>query len=253
MDIKAQRLEILQQVENGEITLEEASRWLAALDRIKSKNGSQPLIETEIPEGLPVSSAGEKAVVLEKSAPVTELADSAVIASQPTEPSRAEAVQSRVEAEVVTPHQPFWRGWWLIIFMPGLLLLVAAVNWMVEGYRAAGLSWGFWLSFIPFIIGVLMMWLGWEVRIARWFHLHVNQKNKPGPHEITISFPLPIGLVSWGIRRFGHFAGPIRGKDMQGVLNELDQAVASDGPMHIFVDDEDGDQVEIWIDGPRSK
>ena len=98
-----------------------------------------------------------------------------------------------------------------------------------------------------------MMWLGWEVRIARWFHLHVKQKNKPGPHEITISFPLPIGLVSWGIRRFGHFASPMRGKDMDGILEELDQAVASDGPMHIFVDDEDGDQVEIWIDGPRSK
>ncbi len=253
MDIKAQRLEILQQVENGEITLEEASRWLAALDRIKSKNGSQPLIETgNTPEPQEIST-GENEAVLERSTPVSKLVESTVIASQPPEPVQAEVAQSRVESEVVEPRPPFWRGWWLIIFMPGLLLLVAAVNWMVEGYRAAGLSWGFWLSFIPFIIGVLMMWLGWEVRIARWFHLHVNQKNKPGPREITISFPLPVGLVSWGIRRFGHFAGPIRGKDMQGVLDELDQAVASDGPMHIFVDDEDGDQVEIWIDGPRSK
>ncbi len=40
---------------------------------------------------------------------------------------------------------------------------------------------------------------------------------------------------------------------MEGILDELDQAVAKDGPMHIFVDDEDGDEVEIWIDGPRSK
>ena len=141
----------------------------------------------------------------------------------------------------------------MIIFFPGLLLLVAAVNWMVQGYQAARLGWGFWLFFIPFTIGVLMMWLGWEVRIARWFHLHITQKNKPGPHEINISFPLPVGLVSWAIRRFGHFASPMRGKDMEGILEELDQAVAHDGPMHIFVDGENGDQVEISIDGPRSK
>ncbi len=251
MDIKAQRLEILQQVENGEITLEEASRWLAALDRVISKNGAHLQADidrpADLPEALPVAAN-----------PVVEPAPSGVLIPPPPVAEFRSTVPDVVEpAQVVGNqaeiHPPFWRGWWLIVFIPGLLLLAAAVNWMVQGYLAAGLSWGFWLSFIPFTIGVLMVWLGWEVRIARWFHLHVTQNNKPGPHEITISFPLPVGLVSWGIRRFGHFAGPMRGKDMEGILDELDQAVAKDGPMHIFVDDEDGDKVEIWIDGPRSK
>ncbi len=253
MDIKAQRLEILQQIENGEMTLEEASRWLAALDRVKSKNGSQPQVEAENLVETNVTAPGENAAA-------SENANSAVIVNeppfeeaQPVEPDMVVKAQAQAIGNREEFRPPFWRGWWLIVFIPGLLLLTAAVNWMIQGYLAAGLRWGFWLSFIPFTIGVLMMWLGWEVRIARWFHLHVTQKNKPGPHEITISFPLPIGLVSWGIRRFGHFASPMRGKDMDGILGELDQAVASDGPMHIFVDDEDGDQVEIWIDGPRAK
>ena len=38
---------------------------------------------------------------------------------------------------------------------------------------------------------------------------------------------------------------------MADFLDEMDQAVATDGPMHIYVDDRDGERVEIWIDGPR--
>ena len=253
MDIKAQRLEILQQVENGEITLEEASRWLAALDRVSSKNGSQPQIEAEILVD-PIETAADIHLSdIETADSNQSHVESLVEEVQVIEPDLVEKTQAQPIDDREEMQAPFWRGWWMIIFIPGLLLLAAAVNWMIQGYQAAGLSWGFWLSLIPFTIGVLMIWLGWEVRIARWFHLHVTQKNKPGPHEITISFPLPVGLVSWAVRRFGHFASPLRGRDVEGILGELDQAVASDGPMHIFVDDEDGDQVEIWIDGPRAK
>ena len=98
--------------------------------------------------------------------------------------------------------------WWLLVFIPGLLLVLASANWMTLGFQAAGLSWGFWLSFIPFGLGVLMMWLGWEIHLARWLHLHVHQRNGARPSEINFSFPLPTGLISWGIRRFGHFASP---------------------------------------------
>jgi hypothetical protein len=247
MDIKAQRLEILQQVENGEITLDEASRWLAALDLVQSKNGSQPQIKANATDESQVSNPDEEndSTVIATDAPYVEV--------KPVSSRLLETVQAQPAGDSEEYRAPFWRGWWLILFIPGLLLLAAAVNWMVQGYMVAGLSWGFWLSFIPFTIGVLMIWIGWEVRIARWFHLHITQKNKPGSHEINISFPLPVGLVSWGIRHFGHFASPMRGKNMDGVLEEINQAVASDGPMHIFVDDDDGDQVEIWIDGPRSK
>jgi len=251
MDIKTQRLEILQQVEKGEIALEEASRWLAALDRVKSKNGAHPQADGDHPVYPPQIIAGAADSGAESTPSGVYITPPPIEEIRLIEPERVAPAQVVENKEEI--HPPFWRGWWLIVFIPGLLLLAAAVNWMVQGYLAAGLGWGFWLSFIPFTIGVVMVWLGWEVRIARWFHLHVTQNNKPGPHEITISFPLPLGLVSWGIRRFGRFAGPMRGKDMDGILDELDQAVAKDGPMHIFVDDEDGDQVEIWIDGPRSK
>ncbi|MDO8971635.1 MAG: hypothetical protein Q7U74_13155 [Saprospiraceae bacterium] len=241
MDIKAQRLDILQQVENGEMTLEEASRWLAALDKIKS-NGK----------------------VTEMDAVVVETAVSFVPENIPTEatelPWMIEEPPSVVlEPQVVeTSHRAnddqvpsVWQGGWLLVFVPGLLLAVASVNWMYSGFRTAGLSWGFWLSFFPFTLAVILMWLGSEIRLTRWLHLLIRQKQGSYPSVISLHFPLPLGLLSWVLRRFRHFASPVQGKDVGDFLNEIDQTVTTDGLMHIEVNDPDGGHVEIWIDGPK--
>jgi hypothetical protein len=245
MDIKAQRLEILQQVENGEMTLDEASRWLAALDKIKS-NGKVAELDA-------VTAEKGDAISIENSrdSGVADVIDPPVTVREPgsgvIEPEVVE--NNQVGSDEANP--PVWQGWWLLVFVPGLLLAVASVNWMYSGFLAAGLSWGFWLSFFPFALAVVLMWLGWEIRLARWLHLYIRQKRGSHPREIALSFPLPLGLLNWGIRRFGHFSSPIQGKNVADVLNEVDQAVTTDGLMHILVDDPDGDRVEIWIDGPK--
>ena len=156
MDIKAQRLEILQQIENGEMTLEEASRWLAALDRVKSKNGSQPQVEAEnLVETKRNSSRRNDAVASENANSAVIVTEPSFEEARPVEPDMVVKAQAQAIGNREEFRPPFWRGWWLIVFIPGLLLLTAAVNWMIQGYLAAGLRWGFWLSFIPFTIGVL--------------------------------------------------------------------------------------------------
>jgi hypothetical protein len=147
--------------------------------------------------------------------------------------------------------EALWRGWWLLAFISGLLLVIAAVDSMSRGFLAAGLSWGFWLSFIPFGLGVVLMWLGWEIRAARWIYVHIQQKPGARPHEIRLSFPLPTGLLTWGLQRFGRFDARFHGQDVATLLEEIDQSVATDGPIHIFVDEGDGERVEVWIGGPE--
>ncbi len=117
MDIKAQRLEILQQVENGEIALEEASRWLAALDRVNLKNGSHPQADGDHPVDPPE-------IMAVAADPVVEPAHSAVLFTpppvekiRPIEPDLVEPARVVENNEEI--HPPFWRGWWLIIFIPG--------------------------------------------------------------------------------------------------------------------------------------
>jgi hypothetical protein len=250
MDIREQRLDILKQVENGEMSLAEAERWLAALDKIKNKalEAAQPsgTLSAEVPVE-PVPEMVEPALVerVEPPAMTPEVTSPPVVIDIPA----GEAENKPVEE----PRSPAWRGLWLLVFLPGLLLAVAAVSWMNNGLQAAGLGWGFWLSFIPLAIGVMLMWLGWEIRLARWLYLHIQQRPGAHPREIMLSFPLPMGLISWGVRRFGRFNSRIRGQEMGDFLEEVDQAIATDGAMHVLVDDPDGSKVEIWIDGPQNR
>jgi hypothetical protein len=86
--------------------------------------------------------------------------------------------------------------------------------------------------------------------MARWIYIHIQQKPGAHPHEIRLSFPLPTGLLNWGLRRFARFDTRFHGQDVATLIEEMDQSVATDGPIHIFIDEDDGERVEIWIDGP---
>jgi hypothetical protein len=288
MDIKAQRLEILQQVENGEMVPDEAARWLIALEKVNGSTHSQeerldpaPAVSQTLIQEAPVEpeqvSAGDcvpdkadsesqpEAIEPE---PVPVFDPEKVDNQSQTEPvwsaaayaNTSQFTQSSSETPLFTKARPvpadelrlpeaFWRGWWLLAFIPGLLLVIAAVDSMSRSFLAAGLGWGFWLAFIPFGLGVVLLWLGWEIRMARWIYIHIQQKPGARPHEIRLSFPLPTGLLNWGMRRFGRFDARFHGQDVATLLQEIDQSVAADGPIHIFVDEGDGERVEVWIGG----
>ncbi len=214
MSFHDQRLNVLQRMENGELSMDEAARLLSKLD------AGQSIEETAEPVAEPATLPHPELVV-----PVVE---------QPA--SQPEKTHQRSEL-------------WLVAFVPGLLLTLSSVSWMLQGYAAAGLSWGFWLSFFPLALGVVMMWFGWEVRRARWLHLRVNQGAGNFPRVIAFSLPIPTGLMRWGMQRFGRFQSVQQVQSVATFMEDLDAAVAKDGPMHILVDDDkDGKHVELWID-----
>lgn len=215
MSLHDQRLNVLQRMERGELSMDEAARLLSRLD-------AGEMIEEE---------AVQAAETVAEPLPVPEMT---VVEPSRDQPEKKHHSRSEL---------------WLLPFALGLLLTVSSISWMLQGYTAAGLSWGFWLSFFPLGLGVLMMWFGWEVRQARWFHLRVNQGAGSFPRVIALSFPIPTGLLRWAMRRFGNFQSMQQAQSVAMFMEDLDAAVAKDGPMHILVDDDkDGEHVEIWID-----
>ena len=251
MDLRSRRKEIFQQVQDGLISVEEAARLLADMDNMP--NPEDRAEEDAVVERVSTSLEGSTVSTVVRA---NLLAAAGELPAEPAEEeSEPEPVVRVPEApDAFSDDQESAGGhWWLLVFIPGLLLLLAAANWMVEGYLAARLGWGFWLSFIPFGLGLLLTWFGWEIRMARWLSLHIRQKPGSHPREIYIKMPLPTGLIRWGLQRFGKFSMPASGKDIGDFIGELDQAVAADGPMHLLVDDPDGDRVEIKIDGPRRR
>lgn len=214
MSLHEDRLAILQQLERGELSKEEASRLLTLLD----SGEASPLTTT------PSSPVG-------------------------TEAGEPEHESEEVNEQSAPPQRSHLRSeLWLIPFVLGLLLTLSAAIWMAQGWAAAAFGWGFWLSFIPLGLGVALMWLGWETRQARWLHLRVRQAPGKRPRLIAFSLPLPAGLLRWGMARSRGLAGNEKMQNVAQFVEEMNDAVAKDGPMHIFVDEKNGDKVEIWID-----
>lgn len=155
------------------------------------------------------------------------------------------------EAEV--PDSPqvsgWWKALWSLILIGGAVLTGFSAFWAYRGYERAGLGWGFWLSWIPFIIGVLIMIFGWILLESPWMHLKISSSEAGKQQKINIAIPLPLKLTSWGIKTFGHHVpADLKEKGVEDMLIEVENSLKRGEPFQIEVDDkEDGDRVYITI------
>ena len=226
MTLHEQRLDILRKVESGELSTEDGSRLLEELEM-----------------GLPPGPGESHPAVQEPVLPAPEIE----IISLPAAPQADQAPQL---TDLEASRFNFWQKWWLLPFSIGVVLTLLGAYWMYLGYVSAGLGWGFWLSWIPFGLGVLITAAAARSRTARWLHVRVHEGGgKDGrPHNINISFPLPISFGAWVLRTFGRWMpNDFQKQHMDEVLGMLDQALTKDTPLHVMVNEEDGDQVEVFI------
>ena len=226
MTLHEQRLDILRKVESGELSTEDGSRLLEELEM-----------------GLPPGPGESLPAVQEPVLPAPEIE----FISLPAAPQADQAPQL---TDLEASRFNFWQKWWLLPFGIGVVLTLLGAYWMYLGYVSAGLGWGFWLSWIPFGLGVLITAAAARSRTARWLHVRVREGGgKDGrPHNINISFPLPISFGAWVLRTFGRWMpNDFQKQHMDEVLGMLDQALTKDTPLHVMVNEKDGDQVEVFI------
>jgi hypothetical protein len=69
-----------------------------------------------------------------------------------------------------------------------------------------------------------------------------------GPRNITLGFPLPLGLTSWFLRTFGHNIQGMKNTNVDDIIQILDATGKSGEPFIVNVnDDEDGERVQVYI------
>ncbi len=227
MGVAEQRIEVLRRVERGELSPEEGAILLGALER----GQELPTFETgPAKDGVRASLVVEPTGTAE---PVgTPVAETGEVVSQ----------------NLLTEAQIRRRKLvWLIPFLLGLLLTSLGGVWMVQGYQKAGLGWGFWLSWIPFVLGVGIMALSWNLRRGCWLHLRIHQKPGSRPQKIDLSFPLPLRLAGWVFRNFGDRIPSMKDKHIDEILDAIETGITPETPMVVQVD-EDDEQVEVWIE-----
>jgi hypothetical protein len=222
MPDRDRRLEILTKVANNEITIEEAARILALLE----------INELPVEDTPPVD---QKALPEAQDIPAEVL-------------PRTETVVPSAAAKEINKETRGWAEWWIIPFAAGVFFTVMGAVWMYQGYLAGGMRWGFWLAWIPFLLGVAVSAVSWMSRSMLWLHVRVRQRPGEKPGLIAISLPVPMRLVRWGL---GFARSRVNDEQQRGYMDMAyevleDDDLITDTPLHVKVS-EDGEEVEVYL------
>jgi hypothetical protein len=133
---------------------------------------------------------------------------------------------------------------WQIVFGVGIAVLAGGGLLLARAYGREGmpgLTWGW----VVFVLGLLVLLLGWWLQRARWFYLRVRE------HEgaaFTIALPLPLGLVVWLLRIAGPFVPQLQDVEADQLILAMRDELENGRSFVIDVDEgEDGDHVELYF------
>ena len=204
-----ERKKILQMVEEGRISAEEAASLMRALDE-DSVEEQIEVYDTETDSGYEGDGS---------SAP------------------EFEDVKARALRFAAIP---LWTG-----------IAVAVLSaWGIFAIQQnAGINFWFFCLMFPLMLGVLLIAIGSASQGSKWLYVNVDRRYADDwPKNITLGFPLPLGLTSWVMRTFGYNFGGMNKAQVDGIIEVLDATGKSDDPFIVNVDDDDdGDRVQVYI------
>lgn len=202
-----ERRKILQMVQDGRISAEQAASLMHALDEDAAEAGVE-VVEM----GTASSEAGSAAPEFEE-------------------------VKARAHNFAIIP---LWVGVFLTVFSA----------WGVYSIQQnAGMNFWFFCLFVPLLLGILLIALGASGQSSKWLYVNVDRRNtQDWPRNITLGFPLPLGLASWFLRNFGHNIHGMRNTSVDEIIEILDATGKSGAPLIINAsDNEDGEHVQVYI------
>ena len=204
-----ERRKILQMVQDGKISAEQAASLMRALEA-------------------DVDPSEEEIEVIEPGSSFS---------SETSDAPEFEAIKARVRRFAMIP---LWIG-------VALTVLSAWAIYSVQ--QSSGMNFWFFFLMIPLLIGVLFIALGASGQSSRWLYVNVDRRNAhDGPRNITLGFPLPLGLTAWFLRTFGHNIRGMKNTNVDEIIQLLDATGKSGAPLIINANDnEDGEHVQVYI------
>jgi SHOCT-like protein len=211
-----ERRKVLQMVQDGKISAEQAASLMRALDTDPDPAEAEvEVIETGAAAGGERSDAPE-----------------------------FEEVKARARRFAMIP---LWIG---------IAITVLSAWGIYSVQQSSGLNFWFFFLMIPLFIGVLLIALGASGQTSKWLYINVDRRNAhDGPRNITLGFPLPLGLTAWFLRTFGHkirsmgnTSEAVPWTNVDEIIQILDATGKSGAPLIINANDnEDGEHVQVYI------
>lgn len=209
------RLDILQKIESGELSVDEGFKLLSQLEA-QADGDSQ-------------------AVFAAAAMPPSEEAPEAV---------ETEVLIGEQDNSTAIPDFSRFRVWSWVIFGFFVLLTGISAWWMISAWQRHPFGVGFWLSWVPFLFGVLGMISSFN---ARWLHVRVRNKKNGDWKSVRVDLPVPLGLAVAVLKSNPRWLpSEVRDKDMGAMLDDINRSITHDQPFYVEVD-EDDEHVEVFI------
>ena len=204
-----ERRKVLQMVQDGKISAEQAASLMRALDT--DPDPTEP--DVEVLEAGPIPGAEQ------------------------TDAPEFEAVKARARRFAMIP---LWIG---------VLITVFSAWGMYTIQQNSGVNFWFFFLLFPLLLGVLLIALGAGAQGSKWLYVNVDRRNAHDwPRNITLGFPLPLGLTAWVLRNFGHNMRGMKNTNVDEIIQILDATGKSGAPLIINANDnEDGEHVQVYI------
>jgi hypothetical protein len=202
-----ERRKILQMVEEGKISADQAADLMRALDA-DSVPAEMKVIQAESGPGFEGSDAPE-----------------------------FEEVKSRARRFAMIP---LWIG---------VFVAVLSAWGIYTVQQNSGLNFWFFCLLFPLFLGVFLIALGAGGQGSKWLYVNVDRREAHDwPQNITLGFPLPLGLTAWFLRNFGHNLRGMGKTNVDEIIQLLDATGKSGAPLIVNVnDDKDGEHVQVYI------
>jgi hypothetical protein len=204
-----ERKKILQMVQDGRISAEQAASLMRALEAdAESAEAEVEVVEMGAGSGYERNDAPE-----------------------------FEEVKSRARRFAMIP---LWIG-----------VFIAVISaWAIYSVQqSAGVNFWFFCLMVPLLLGVLLIALGAGGEGSKWLYVNVDRRNaRDWPRNITLGFPLPLGLTAWFLRNFGQYIHGMEKTNVDEIIQILDATGKSGAPLIINANDnEDGEHVQVYI------
>ena len=200
---------ILQMVQDGKISAEQASSLMRALDMdAEAAQEEIPVIQAEAGQGF-----------------------------EGSDDSEFEEVKSRARRFAMIP---LWVG---------VFLAVLSAWGIYSVQQNAGMNFWFFCLMVPFLLGVMLITVGAAAQSSKWLYVNVDRGNaQDWPRNITLGFPLPLGLTAWFLRNFGQHMRGMKNTKVDEIIQILDATGKSGAPLIINANgNHDGEHVQVYI------
>ena len=130
------------------------------------------------------------------------------------------------------------------------IIFIALSAWAMFGIQKNnGLNFWFFCMTMPLFLGILLTMLGAGSRTSRWLYVNVDRSHQTEfPRNITIAFPLPLGLVAWFLKNFGSNISGLKNTNVDEILQAIAMAKDITEPLIVHVDNgNDGEKVQVFI------